>query len=68
MIDLSFKINLFAPIIYACPDCLVQPGHACSGVPHTEFEQPVYHRARVDLAFMRGMEAYEASKQARRLA
>lgn len=63
MIDLTIRVNLFAPIIYACPDCLAQPAHGCTGVPHTEAERPIYHRARMDLAFKRGMESWNASKR-----
>ncbi len=65
MTDLRIQVNLFAPIIYACPDCFVQPAHGCRDVPHTASERPVYHRARIELAFTRGMEAYQAAKRIR---
>jgi hypothetical protein len=65
MIDLTIKVNLFAPLVHACPDCFVQPAQDCFGVPHTASERPIYHRARVELAFARGMESWEASKKLR---
>jgi len=65
MIDLSIKINLFAPINHACPRCCVQPGQDCPAhlLEARPGEKPLYHRERIDLAFRRGMEAHLAAQR-----